>query len=65
MNNVKDEVYALIKNNVVVGWCFEQEKEKFELNHILIKMTLENSPAHVNGKYVNNKFYAPKETINN
>jgi hypothetical protein len=65
MNNVENQTYALIKNNIVVGWCFEPDKEKFELDHTLIKMTLENSPAYVNGVYINNKFYAPKETINN
>ena len=65
MSNVKDQAYALIKNNFVVGWCFGQEKEKFELDHILIKMTVENTPAYINGTYINNKFYPPKETINN
>jgi hypothetical protein len=60
MNNVENQTYALVKNNVVLGWCFEQDKEKFESDHTLIKMTLENSPAYVNGTYVNNKFYPPE-----
>jgi hypothetical protein len=30
----------------------------------LIKMTLENSPAYVKGKYINGKFFLPEELIN-
>lgn len=31
-----------------------------KLGYVLIEMTLENSPAFMNGKYINGKFY-PKE----
>lgn len=30
----------------------------------IIKMTLDNSPAYINGIYENGKFYPPKEVIN-
>jgi hypothetical protein len=60
MNSFENQAYALIKNNIVVGWCFEPDKEKFELDHTLIKMTLDNSPAYLNGAYINNKFYPPE-----
>ena len=31
----------------------------------LIEMTVENSPAYLNGKYINGKFYPPLEEMEN
>lgn len=33
-------------------------------NRILIRMTIDNSPAYVKGKYIDGKFYPPKELVN-
>ena len=63
-------MYALLDtDNTTVIACFSpdlsDDKMLIEANgRILIKMTLENSPAYVKGSYVNGKFYPPKE-INN
>lgn len=63
-------MYALLDtDNTTVIACFppdlSDDKMLIEANgRILIKMTLENSPAYIKGSYVNGKFYPPKE-INN
>jgi hypothetical protein len=53
-------MYAVVKDNIVIGSCFEPDKEKFESDNLLVEMTLENSPAYLNGAYINNKFYPPE-----
>jgi len=42
-----------------------QKEIQEEINgRILIKLNLENSPAHLRGKYIDGKFHLPKELIN-
>jgi hypothetical protein len=60
-------MYALLDtdNKTVIGVIppnTPYEKIVEEINgKTIIKMTLENSPAYVNGTYENEKFYPPKE----
>jgi hypothetical protein len=60
-------MYAMLDfDNTTVIACFlpdipyekiiEEAQER-----ILIEMTPDNSPAYINGKYVEGKFYPPKE----
>jgi len=62
MSNLTYKMYAVVKDNIVIGSCFEPDKEKFELDNLLVEMTLENSPAYLNGEYIDNKFYPPETT---
>ena len=63
-------MYALLDtDNTTVIACFppdiSYDKIVEEANgRMLIKMTLENSPAYIKGTYVDGKFYPPKELIN-
>lgn len=63
-------MWALLDNDdkTVLG-CIppdktEEEAIKIAKGRTIIKMTLENSPAHVGGIYKNGKFYKPKEIVN-
>lgn len=56
-------MYALVdKDNWVVGWCWETDLDKYP-NHTHIKMTLENSPAHVDGKWDGTRFIHPQDLV--
>jgi hypothetical protein len=59
-------MWALVDNNnkVLTAYPpdFNQEQMIKEANgQRLIEMTIENSPAYINGTYVDGKFYPPKE----
>jgi len=60
MSNLTYKMYAVVKDNIVINSCFEPDKAKFESDNLLVEMTLENSPAYINGTYINNKFYPPE-----
>jgi len=63
-------MWALLgKDNTTVIGCYLPtvpkeivEKESEEAGLQVILMTLENSPAYVNGKYIDGKFYPPEES---
>jgi hypothetical protein len=63
-------MYAMLDtDNQTVIACFPpdvaQDKIIEEANgRTLIEMTFENSPAYIQGKYIDGKFYPPKEVIN-
>jgi hypothetical protein len=63
-------MYALLDsdNKTVIAYFppdISEDKVLKEANgRMLIKMTLENSPAYLPGTYENEKFYPPKEVIN-
>ena len=63
-------MYALLDtDNLTVIACFTPDVEHKKIieeanGRTLIKMTLENSPAYLNGTYVDEKFYPPKELRN-
>jgi hypothetical protein len=57
-------------NETVIG-CFPPDIDiesiavKKEIDgRKIVQMTIENSPAYVNGKYLDGKFYPPKEMKN-
>ena len=60
-------MYALLDtDNTTVIACFTPDVSKNKMleeanGRTLIEMTIENSPAYINGTYVNGKFYPPKE----
>jgi len=59
-------MWALIDQNNIVMACVapdipDDELEKVKELGTLIKMTAENSPAYIGGKYDGTKFYKPKE----
>ena len=60
-------MYALLDtDNKTVIDCFTHDVSKNKMleeanGRTLIEMTIENSPAYINGTYVNGKFYPPKE----
>jgi hypothetical protein len=41
-----------------------EEVEKAKESYVLVAMTLENSPATIGDKYIDGKFYPPKELVN-
>lgn len=45
------------------GYTYEEALEVAKDN-ILVEMTLENTPAYINGKYDGVKFYKPERNIN-
>jgi hypothetical protein len=52
-------MFALLNDeNIVVAWCWENELSQFS-NFKQIQMTLENSPATINGKWDGQKFIHP------
>jgi hypothetical protein len=52
-------MFALLNNkNIVVDWCWENDLDKFP-DLTPIKMTLDNSPAVINGKWDGQKFIHP------
>lgn len=56
-----ENMYALLdSNNIVTGWSWENELDKW--NYVSkVKMTLENSPAVINGKWDGTRFIHPLE----
>jgi hypothetical protein len=59
-------MWAVVENKTntvlacVAGVPYEQAlKDSSIYDAFLIAMTLENSPAYVNGKYIDGKFYPP------
>ena len=63
-------MWALLKDDKeTVLACFPPDtpydKMLEEANgRIIIEMTINNSPAYINGKYINGKFYPPEELAN-
>jgi hypothetical protein len=63
-------MWALLdkKTKIVIGALppntLLEEIEKIKETYNLIAMTLENSPATIGDKYIDGKFYPPKELIN-
>lgn len=57
-------------NTTVIGCMppdvdIESSEVKKEINNkTLIRMTADNSPAYVNGKYIDGKFYPPEGVTN-
>jgi hypothetical protein len=63
-------MWALIdkETKIVIGALMPdaplEEIEKAKTKWDLVAMTLENSPATIDYKYIDGKFYPPKELIN-
>lgn len=53
---ITSKMYAVIDNGLVVGQCWENEKDWFINRYELINMTLENSPAYMPGIWDGKKF---------
>ena len=60
MNDLKVKMYAVVKDGFVVGMCWDSNKDEFQEENLLVEMTLENSPAYLNGTYDGTKFYERK-----
>jgi len=50
-------MYAVLKDKIVVGFCWETEKKTVDNSCTLVQMTLKNSPAYIGGEYDGNQFY--------
>ena len=59
---------VLNQDNIVIDGVPPNRTYEEALEHAdgrtLIKMTLENSPAYLKGKYIDGKFFPPEELIN-
>lgn len=54
LDNDNETVYGVIPPTFL-----EEEAIKMANGKIIIKMTIDNSPAWIGGKYINGKFYEP------
>jgi hypothetical protein len=56
-------MYAIIKDGIVVDvfiGSLDDASTKYK-DYQIIQMTLENSPAHINGRWDGVKFYEPEK----
>lgn len=51
-------MYAVIKNKIVQSYSWESKEND---NYEYVLMTFDNSPAWINGLYIDGKFYPPEE----
>ena len=64
------KMWAIInkETKIVIGALMPdaplEEVEKIKQDYDLVAMTLENSPATIDYKYIDGKFYPPKELVN-
>jgi hypothetical protein len=54
---LKYKMYAVVKDGLVQGYTWEKSDE-LDVEYVL--MTFENSPAYIQGKYEDGKFYEPE-----
>lgn len=54
-------MYAILNSeNFVIGWCWYSELDRYK-DFKTIEMTLENSPATIDGKWDGQKFIHPDD----